>query len=221
MKSICFANVKGGVGKSSLTIVSANYLSQKSNVVIVDCDLLQKTCYTAWIMSENPNYDVITFDPGSDEKAWASLAKDIDNYDYVFFDIPGTIFQEGVITLLNMMDKLVLITKCSPKDLSSTQKFIEEVIADNKSNSFDYKVLLNMMWPYRDQEHKDALKCIEDEKSGVVNEILGVEITKFFKNNIMMEQAAIEKNMEIGVMHNKIESKYTPFFEELVEFINE
>lgn len=217
-KFISFANLKGGAGKSSLTIQTANWLSEKLGkaVTIIDCDIAQQTCYKGWQMAENPSFDVIVFNPASEREEWENLFEEVGAYDYVFFDIPGTIFQTGVITLLNMMDAIFVTTMHSTKDIASTRSFIE-FLRDNDIKEF--KILFNRLRAYRDIEHQEALEEIESGQEGVLCQILNVSPDYFLKHHFNDEQAAIEKNMEIGTIHPKL-SKYEALFNELIDYIN-
>lgn len=216
-KFVSFANLKGGAGKSSLTIQTANWLGVNTDksVLIVDCDIAQLTCYKGFQLTDNPVYDVLPFDPSSSREEWKRLLESVYAYDYVFFDIPGTIFQEDIASLLSILDAIIVITMHSDKDLISTRSFIQYL---RSGNITDFKVLLNRLRPYRDMEHQKALDEIADGEEGVLCRTLDVTPDFFFKNHIWDEQAAIEKQMEIGVIHKKME-RYKDFFTELEEYI--
>lgn len=216
-KFLSFANLKGGAGKSSLTIQTANWLSEKMDktVTIIDCDIAQQTCYKGWQISDNPSFDVIVFNPSSSREDWKNLIEEVGSYDYVFFDIPGTIFQKDIITLLRMMDAVIVTTMHSMKDLASTRGFID-FLRENDINEF--KILFNRLRAYRDVEHQGALDEINSGAPGPLSQLFNVTPDFFFKHHFNDEQAAIEKNMEISLMHPKLE-RYEPFFKELVEYV--
>lgn len=218
-KFICYANLKGGAGKSSLTIQTANYLSEimGKSVTIIDCDIAQQTCYKGWQMAEDPSFDVIIFNPSSPKEEWKNLMEEVGAYDYVFFDIPGTIFQQDIITLLAMMDAIIVTTLHSTKDLASTRSFIDFL---RENGIADFKILLNKLRAYRDLEHQSALDEISSGKEGPLSKLFNVSPNTFFKNHFNDEQAAIEKNMEISLVHPKME-RYRPFFDELIDYVNQ
>jgi len=218
MKSISFSNLKGGSGKSSITLEVANYFSSLGkNVVIIDADIGQQTLSKAREFSENPSYDVLNFDPSLPIEHWHQLLNNIEAYDYAFFDIPGSVHQQGVLSMLQMMDKIIVVTKHTPKDLSATAEFINIL---RRNNITGFKLLFNMLRPYRDQDHRALVEELKTGKSGVTARILRLEPSVFFQRYFLDEQAAIEKSMEVGSTHKKIIERYVDLFNELETFIN-
>jgi len=219
MKSISFSNLKGGSGKSSITLEVANYFSlQRKNVVIIDADIGQQTLLKAREFSENPPYDVLSFDPSLPIEHWRQLLNNIEAYDYAFFDIPGSVHQQGILSMLQMMDKIIVVSKHTPKDLSATADFIKVL---RQNNIKEFKLLFNMLRPYRDQDHRQLIEELKTGNLGVTAQILGLNSSVFFQGYFLDEQAAIEKNMEVGFTHKKILERYTDLFNELETFINE
>lgn len=220
MKTIVFANQKGGAGKTSLSIMFGNYISsQGKSLIIVDCDIPQQTCFRTFKYSDNPSYDVIVFDPASDQQEWKELSEDIKPYDYVIFDIPGTMLQGGILKLLSVIDKMIIPTALSPKDMDSTRIFISEFV-NKLSEVPQYKVVFNKVEPHIDSNARELIEHLEKGESNRYNEFLGVEIDQVFKKPIKLERAAIEKNLNINESHKKISDRYTDLFEDMFNFVN-
>ena len=128
-RKIVFANQKGGVGKSTLCILFANYLAWKGkSVCIIDTDL-QKTIlmqrqkdtqiYEDWDEPYNvQDFDVT--DPETMQQLMDSAAQ-VDGY--VLFDSPGNISEDGLAPLFVDADFIVCPYEYEDKTLDSTGVF--------------------------------------------------------------------------------------------------
>jgi len=132
-RRIVFANQKGGVGKSSLCILFANYLAyKKKDVCIIDTDL-QKTILmqrekdqTLFGDQEAP-YNVQDFDindPDSVEQLMQSAAE-VDGY--VLFDSPGNVSEDGLVPMFTAADYIICPYEYEEKTLDSTGVFIQVI----------------------------------------------------------------------------------------------
>ena len=113
---VAFSNQKGGVGKSTVTIVLASYFNYVKglNVAVVDCDYpqfsldklrgrdlknLEKSEYHQRLFcrqfenSTRKAYPIVTSTPEEAAKIPGRLEGD---YDLIFFDLPGTVNSRGV-----------------------------------------------------------------------------------------------------------------------------
>lgn len=107
-KIIVFANQKGGVGKTTLCILYANYLHEQGYpLCVIDCDM-QQTIFQTRQFDENnlmEEDDVIPYsvqafsikDP-KDVAKMIQKAKEIPGT--VLIDAPGNIAQEGLVPIL-------------------------------------------------------------------------------------------------------------------------
>lgn len=126
-KYVAFSTQKGGAGKTTITVLVASYLHyvKNCNVAVIDCDypqysasdlrkrdrekMLSDEFYQAmasemferigkgvYPVAESKPADVITLAERMTEKEG--------NLDYIFFDLPGTINNTSVISLLAEMD---------------------------------------------------------------------------------------------------------------------
>lgn len=126
---IVFANQKGGVGKSTLCILAANYLHYwKRNVCIIDTDLQQSASMQREIDKQTlggvPPYSIQSFvisDPDIMEMVMAS-AEEFDGY--VLIDAPGNIQDDGLAMVLTRADYIVCPYEYETKSLISTQTFV-------------------------------------------------------------------------------------------------
>ena len=125
---VAFSTQKGGVGKTTFTVLAASYLHYLKgyDVAVVDCDYPQhsiagmrkrdaetvssdeeykRMAYEQFTRLGKKAYPVLCSPP---EKAIATADEYVagtgDKPDIVFFDLPGTVNSEGVISSLAGMD---------------------------------------------------------------------------------------------------------------------
>lgn len=120
---IALSNQKGGVGKSTMTVLLASYFHyvMGKRVAVVDCDYpqfsiqslrtrdmqnvekseyLQRMLYEQHERTGQKAYPVLTFGP---DKVLETALRLADTCDVVFFDLPGTVNSPGVLeTIINM-----------------------------------------------------------------------------------------------------------------------
>lgn len=139
-RKVVFANQKGGVGKSTLCILFANYLAyKKKQVCIIDTDL-QKTILMQRKKDqqifegvEDP-YSVQDFDvtrPEMMEKLMDSAAQ-VDGY--VLFDSPGNVSEDGLAPMFVKADFIVCPYEYEEKTLDSTGTFVQVLNALREHN---------------------------------------------------------------------------------------
>lgn len=145
---IAFSTQKGGVGKSTFTILTASYLHYQKglNVAVIDCDYPQCSVYEmrkreirqletnlhyqskAISLFESlgkQTYPIVCAKPEEAiARAQAFLSEEAAAYDVVFFDLPGTINNEGVITTFMGMDYVFVPMSPSRLSMESTLSFI-------------------------------------------------------------------------------------------------
>lgn len=104
--NIIFGNQKGGVGKSTLCIMLANYLTlvKKKQVLVIDMDF-QKS------INEQRKFDLSKNPQLADTKPYEILVMDTEDYpkyaeqlkklnDYILIDLPGRLDDETLIPIL-------------------------------------------------------------------------------------------------------------------------
>ena len=155
---IAFSTQKGGVGKTTFTVLTASYLHYTCgyNLIVVDCDYpqfsinamrqrdaqgvdrnpaLQELAATQFSELQKPTYTILC---ATAEVAVDTVREYLDTHepdtDFVFFDLPGTINNDGVLTTLSGMDYIFTPISADRISLESTLSFsaiIKEAITDN------------------------------------------------------------------------------------------
>ena len=131
-KIIVFANQKGGVGKSTLCILLADYLAYwKKDVCIIDTDLQQSATLQReqdrQTFGEDESYSIQSFEV-SDPKTMQMLMENAQSQDgFVLFDAPGTIKDDGLAPMFIYADHIICPFEYESKSLSSTRTFIQVI----------------------------------------------------------------------------------------------
>jgi cellulose biosynthesis protein BcsQ len=124
---ISFATQKGGAGKSSFTVLVASiaHYALKHDVAIIDCDYpqlsianlrkrelenipkneaLKKLAVAKFSEHNKSSYVVETATATAAMEAAEKIASGKEKPDYIFFDLPGTVNQPGILDLIQQMD---------------------------------------------------------------------------------------------------------------------
>ena len=144
---IAFATQKGGIGKTTLTVLTASYLHYVKgyNVAVVDCDAPQNsiadlrarevkvigesTYFKALACDhfrrvKKKAYPVVTSNAADAlDDADRLLRGDATKPDLVFFDLPGTLKSEGVVKTLSQMDYIFAPISADRLVVESTLQF--------------------------------------------------------------------------------------------------
>ena len=132
---IVFANQKGGVGKSTLCMLFANYLAwKKQDVCLIDTDL-QKTIMMQrkkdreiYDGMEEP-YTVQDFDVQDPELMQQLMESASQTEGYVLFDSPGNVSEDGLVPMFTNADFIICPYEYEEKTLDSTGTFIQVINA--------------------------------------------------------------------------------------------
>jgi chromosome partitioning protein len=130
-RKIVFANQKGGVGKSTLCMLFANYLAfKRKDVCIIDTDL-QKTILmqrrkdsTVFGDQEEP-YSIQDFDIDDPTAVQQLMESAAQVEGYVLFDSPGTVSEDGLVPMFVNADYISCPYEYEEKTLDSTGVFIQ------------------------------------------------------------------------------------------------
>ena len=149
---VAFSTQKGGVGKTTFTVLAASYLYYLKgyDVVVVDCDYPQHSIAgmrkrDAEMVGEDEDYKRMAYEQftrlgkkaypvlcSSPEKAIATADEYITAAanvpDIVFFDLPGTVNSEGVINSLSGMDYIFTPIAADKVVLESSLSFAVELL---------------------------------------------------------------------------------------------
>lgn len=144
---IAFATQKGGIGKTTLTVLTASYLHYVKgyNVAVVDCDapqnsiadlrareikvIAESTYFKALACDhfrrvKKKAYPVVTSNAADAlDDADKMLREEATKPDLVFFDLPGTLKSEGVVKTLSQMDYIFAPISADRLVVESTLQF--------------------------------------------------------------------------------------------------
>lgn len=144
---ISVANSKGGVGKSTVTILLATALAkqQKQKVLILDTD--SQASVSNWLKAESQDYEartapLVTVAQESPQHVRLFLDKYGEDYDIIFIDIPrmtNSMNETANVQLLYYCDAVLIPVLGSRLDVMSTQSFFK-IIQDaaNKRQELDF-----------------------------------------------------------------------------------
>ena len=132
--TVTWANEKGGVGKTTLCTLFANYLSEKkmSDVCVLDCDRQHSIVDKRKFDSQSLQTDKVPYEVKQIEidrlQQSAQLLKSVKTANGIYlFDSPGNIYLEGMVPLLGFSDVIVCPYQYEFNCLSATQKFLNLV----------------------------------------------------------------------------------------------
>ncbi len=131
---ITFANQKGGVGKTTLCLLFANYLSKRGeNVLVMDLDrqrsiLSKRKADASAFTDQEESYNVEECDIENLDHAQRLMeeAKKIDGY--ILLDTPGNVTEDGLIPIFKGTDVIVCPFKYEKLCLESTGVFIQVLL---------------------------------------------------------------------------------------------
>ena len=132
---VVFANQKGGVGKSTLCILFADYLAWKGRpVCVIDTDLqksvlMQRRKDAAIHSGQDEPYGVQDFDVAEPDamRQLVDSASEVEGF--VLFDTPGNVSQDGLLPLFAGADFIVCPFDYEDKTLDSTGTFVSVLSA--------------------------------------------------------------------------------------------
>ena len=199
---VAFSTQKGGAGKTTLTVLVASYLHYVKGyeVAVIDCDYPQHSIHEMrerdFKMVEQDEYykgmayEQITRLGGKKfypviESSPKEALNDADalcrqgEYDFVFFDLPGTLNNIELITALANMDYIIAPIAADRVVLESTLNYMisirDNVVNTGKTNIKSMYLLWNMV----DGREKSELYEVYE---GVIAE-LGFPLLKTFVPN--------------------------------------
>lgn len=170
-KFVAFSTQKGGAGKTTLTVLTASYLyyARGLKVLVVDCDYPQ---YSIEEMRERDKelieyspvfkkqftdnlrltklgpYPLLTAKPEEAMRKVREIIEAGNEIDIVFFDLPGTINNHGVVGILNCMDTIIVPVAADKVILESSLAFalkIHEWRTTGRTQIKDMYMLWNLV----------------------------------------------------------------------------
>lgn len=213
-KYVAFSTQKGGVGKTTLTVLVASYLHYVKgySVAVVDCDYPQysilemrerdlKTvmeddhyklmAYRQFTTLGRKAYPVLSSSP-EDAVQVASQLVETGEFDFIFFDLPGTVNNADVIRTLSQMDYIFSPVSADRVVLESTLRFAivltQQLITTGKAKIKG----LYLLWNLVDGREKTELYHVYEK----VIEELQLQVLKTFmpdSKRFRREQSAAHK----------------------------
>lgn len=184
---VAFSTQKGGVGKTTFTVLAASYLYYLKgyDVVVVDCDYPQHSIAgmrkrDAEMVGEDEDYKRMAYEQftrlgkkaypvlcSSPEKAIATADEYITAAanvpDIVFFDLPGTVNSEGVINSLSGVDYIFTPIAADRVVLESSLSFavaIHKLLVKNEACRLKG---LHLFWNMVDGREKTDLYTMYEQ----------------------------------------------------------
>lgn len=194
---VAFSTQKGGAGKTTLTVLTASYLHYVKgyNVAVVDCDYPQYSikdmrerdlkriekneycrslAYEQFTRLQKRAYSIIGSKPEEAITEAQDAVKKDKTLDFVFFDLPGTIYNAAVIQTIATMDFIVCPVTADRVVMESSLRFStlvnDHLMRTGKSNIKG----LYMLWNMVDKRERTELYELFEKVSGE----LGIPILK-------------------------------------------
>lgn len=193
---VAFATQKGGVGKSTVTALVANYIHNVKGhtVAVVDCDhpqhsiaglrdkeleLIERSDYFKALASDHfrklgrKAFTVIRSNAADAlDDAERMLSEERQAPDFVFFDMPGTLRSDGVLKTLSQMDYIFTPISADRFVVESALQFVQ-LFNDNLVTTGLAKTKgLSLFWTMVDGREKTDLYDV----FGGVSADLGISI---------------------------------------------
>ena len=211
---VAFSTQKGGAGKTALTVLMASWLHYEKgyDVAVIDCDFPQLSIhnmrerdlasaledefykgmiYELFTRLGKKAYPVVSSSTGSAiDDAERVTEESETGFDFIFFDLPGTLNNAELIPTLAHMDYIIAPIVADRVELESTLDYLivvrDNIVASGKSNIKG----VHLFWNKVDGREKSELYEVYE---GVINE-LGFPILKtFLPNSVRFRR---EQNIE-------------------------
>lgn len=244
---IAFSTQKGGVGKTTFTVLAASYLhyARGYNVVVVDCDYpqfsinamrkrdaeqlntnqaLHELAIAQFSKIQKPTYPILCSLP-EDALYTANtyLADNETKYDFVFFDLPGTVNDKSVLETLSEVDYVFTPIAADKISLESTLSFstvFKEHITDHPDTR---NKAIYLFWNMVDGREKTNIyslyeKIIAELKLPLLKTF--VPNTTKYKKESSDENIAVFRSTIFPSSRNLLKgSRLTELMDELLEIV--
>lgn len=211
-KYVAFSTQKGGAGKTTLTVLVASYLHyvKDFNVAIVDCDYPQHSIAEMRerdfrMVEQDEYYKGMAFEQFTrlgNKKAYPIIESntkealnDADDlvqqgeYDFIFFDLPGTLNNTDLVLTLANMDYIIAPIAADRVVMESTLDYLisvrDHIINTGKSNIKAMYLLWNMV----DGREKSELYEVYE---AVINELEFTTLKTFIPNSLRFRREQSE-----------------------------
>ena len=170
-KFVAFSTQKGGAGKTTLTVLVSSYLHyvKNYNVAVIDCDYPQHSIVDMRerdlkMALENDHYKQLAYEQFTrlDKKAYPVIESNTKeaiadaeyllpqgDFNYIFFDLPGTMNDAELIRALARMDYIIAPISADRVVLESTLNYMltvkDHIMDTGNSNIKACYLLWNMV----------------------------------------------------------------------------
>ena len=188
-KFVAFSTQKGGAGKTTLTVTMASYLyyCMGLKIIVVDCDYPQysindmrerekmllelspafkKTFSDTLLRTKLKPFPVLVCPPEEAMKKVRDLIEEGEDVDIVFFDLPGTVNNRGVVNVVNCMDMVVVPIAADNVVLESSLAFalkIQEWLTTGRTSVKQMYMLWNLVDAREKTDLYDQYEAVFEE----------------------------------------------------------
>ncbi len=188
-KFVAFSTQKGGAGKTTLTVLAASYLYYQKGlkILVVDCDYPQYSieemrqrdkdlieCSPRFkkLFSDNLRqtkltpYPLLTAKPEEAMQKVRDIIEAGNEIDIVFFDLPGTVNNRGIVNILNCMDTVIVPIAADKVILESSLAFalkIQEWLTSGRTQVKEMYMLWNLVDAREKTDLYDQYEAIFEE----------------------------------------------------------
>lgn len=209
---VAFSTQKGGAGKTTLTVLIASYLHyvKEKNVAVIDCDFPQHSIFEMRerdfkMVEEDEYYKGMAYEQFTrlkGKKAYPIIESNTKeaiadaehlipqgDYDYIFFDLPGTLNNKDLIVTLANMDYIIAPIAADRVVMESTLDYMltvkEDIMGSGKSSIKGIYLLWNMV----DGREKTELYEVYE---GVIKELRFDTLKTFIPNSLRFRREQSE-----------------------------
>lgn len=193
---ISFIQLKGGVGKSTLTENTAVAFSYENNqkIKIIDCDLRQRTSYK-WLSRRHGNFPDKTsiFCSIQDDNLRSSVVEDSKNYDILIIDVQGK-DSKSLRTALLISDIVYVPFIPSQNDIETIEELSELLENAKTQNELckTFYILNNCYSHYLDSTKNNAVDFFNDYKDILTPSTVQISHRKVYQDASLEGLGVIE-----------------------------
>lgn len=246
---VAFSTQKGGIGKTTLTVLFSSYLHYVKgyNVAVIDSDFPQHSVVKMRAreidqVMNDPYYNKMAEEQFTrlDKPAFAiveakaeeaiAVAEELinrtsDEFDFILFDLPGTLNGEGIVNTLASVDYIFAPISADRMVLESTLQFailINDIIIKPKAGNVKGMYLI---WNLVDGREKTKLylayeNAIKDLELHVLNNVL--PDSKRFRHEMEEEHKPVFRSTLFPIDKRLLSgSNFDLLSEEIIQLINQ
>ncbi len=200
-KYVAFSTQKGGAGKTTMTVIAASWLHYVKgyDVAVVDCDYPQYSIAgirdrDQKMASEDGYYKNMAYEQFTrlNKNAWPVMESNTrdaiadagylatqGDFDFIFFDLPGTMNDKALIHTIAQMDYVIAPMVADRTVMESTLKYVISVQNNLLGHTGSRIKGLYMLWNMVDGREKSELYKVYEQ----VYAEMGIPILKTFIPN--------------------------------------